>query len=72
MLQHRYVFYNISLVTGIAKHKLKARFALSASKVFIRTNTVTTSEKFYNSILDLLEDPDEIKKVDALTNWWNQ
>lgn len=54
-----------------AECDFKARFALSASNVFSRTDTVTDSERFYNSILELLEDPDEIKEVDALTAWWN-
>jgi hypothetical protein len=49
----------------------QARFALSSSPVFTRSDTVTDSERFYNSILDLLEDPDEVKEVDDLLVWWN-
>ena len=33
---------------------------------------VTDSERFYNTILDLLMDPDEVNEVDALLTWWNQ
>jgi hypothetical protein len=33
---------------------------------------VTDSERFYNSILDLLEDQDEVKEVDDLLIWWNR
>ena len=35
-------------------------------------DTVTDSERFYNSILDLLEDPEETKEVDDLLTWWNR
>ncbi|KAG1793400.1 hypothetical protein EV424DRAFT_1335986, partial [Suillus variegatus] len=37
--------------------------SLSSSSVFSRTDTVTDSENFYHSILDLLEDPDESEEV---------
>ncbi|KAG1806368.1 uncharacterized protein HD556DRAFT_1428517 [Suillus plorans] len=47
-------------------------FALSSSSVFSRTDTVTDSENFYHSILDLLEDPDEIKEVTDLMMWWTR
>ncbi|KJA21116.1 hypothetical protein HYPSUDRAFT_141196 [Hypholoma sublateritium FD-334 SS-4] len=50
----------------------QARFALSASSVFNRNDTITDSEWFYNSILELLEHPDEIVEVDRLLIWWNR
>ncbi|KJA23429.1 hypothetical protein HYPSUDRAFT_137791 [Hypholoma sublateritium FD-334 SS-4] len=50
----------------------QARFALSASSVFNRNDTITDSERFYNSILELLEHPDEIVEVDRLLIWWNR
>ncbi|KJA14977.1 hypothetical protein HYPSUDRAFT_101905, partial [Hypholoma sublateritium FD-334 SS-4] len=50
----------------------QARFALSSSSVFSRTDTATDSERFYNSLLELLEDPDEIVEVNALIIWWNR
>lgn len=73
-------FYCICCSTGMscitcaarAEYCFKARFALSSSRVFNRTNTVTDSEKFYNSVLEVLEDPDETKEVDALLAWWNR
>jgi hypothetical protein len=40
--------------------------------VFSWTDTVTDSERFYTSILDVLEDPEEIKEVNDLLIWWNQ
>ncbi|KAG1846162.1 hypothetical protein C8R48DRAFT_616623 [Suillus tomentosus] len=46
------------------------RFSLSSSSVFSRTDTVTDSENFYLSILDLLEDPDESQEVADLITWW--
>jgi hypothetical protein len=50
----------------------KVRFALSSSSVFSRTDTTTDSETFYHSLLDLLEDPEEVKEVDELLTWWNR
>lgn len=49
----------------------QVRFALSSSPVFSRTDTVTDSEKFYNTVLDLLEDIDESVEVNHLLIWWN-
>lgn len=49
----------------------QARFALCATGAFSRTDTTTESECFYNSLLELLEDPDEIDEVNALLTWWN-
>lgn len=51
---------------------MQARFALSSAAVFTRTDVTTDSERFYSSILDLLEDPDETKEVDDLLAWWNR
>ena len=51
---------------------LKARFALSSSAVFTRSDTVTDSERFYNTIVDLLNDRDESYEVDQLLVWWNR
>lgn len=50
----------------------KARFALSSSSVFNRNDTITDSERFYNSILEYLEDPDEADDVNTLMAWWNR
>ncbi|KIJ59509.1 hypothetical protein HYDPIDRAFT_177796 [Hydnomerulius pinastri MD-312] len=49
-----------------------AHFSLTSAQVFSRTDLVTNSERFYNSILELLGDPDEKDEVDQLTPWWNQ
>ncbi|KAG1896726.1 uncharacterized protein F5891DRAFT_1130222 [Suillus fuscotomentosus] len=48
------------------------RFALTSSSVFSRTDTMTDLETFDHSLLDLLEDPDELKEVDELLMWWNR
>ncbi|KAG1811298.1 hypothetical protein EV424DRAFT_1473744 [Suillus variegatus] len=48
------------------------QFSLSSSSIFSRTDTVTDSDNFYYSILDLLEDPDEIKEVTDLMTWWTR
>ncbi|KIM78735.1 hypothetical protein PILCRDRAFT_75154, partial [Piloderma croceum F 1598] len=48
------------------------RFALSSSPVFSRTDTVTDSERFYNTVLALLDDLEEVQEVDDLITWWNR
>jgi hypothetical protein len=40
--------------------------------VFLRTDTVTDSERFYSSVLDLFDDADEKEEVDDLLIWWNR
>jgi hypothetical protein len=45
---------------------------LLLSATFTRTDTTTDSEYFYNSILQVLEDPDKQEKVKALLIWWNR
>ncbi|KAG1892880.1 uncharacterized protein F5891DRAFT_963751 [Suillus fuscotomentosus] len=50
----------------------QVRFSLSSSSVFSRTDTVTDSENFYHTILDLLDDPDEIQEVTDLMTWWTR
>ncbi|KAG1862687.1 hypothetical protein F4604DRAFT_1882296 [Suillus subluteus] len=47
-------------------------FSLSSSSVFSHTDTVTDSDNFYHSILDLLEDPDENEEVADLMMWWTR
>ena len=53
-------------------YTLQVRFALSSSPVFSRTDLATDSERFYNSILDLFDDPDEQEEVTDLVAWWNR
>jgi hypothetical protein len=50
----------------------QVRFALCSSSTFSHTDAVTDSETFYNSILDLLADPDEREEVRDLLTWWNR
>lgn len=51
---------------------MQARFALTSAQVFSRTDHVTDSERFYNSILELLDDREEKEEVDQLLMWWNR
>ncbi|KAG2352669.1 hypothetical protein BDR07DRAFT_1454911 [Suillus spraguei] len=52
-------------------HSMKCvQLPLSSSSVFSCTDTVTDSENFYHSILDILEYPDENKEVVELMMWW--
>ena len=51
---------------------MQACFSLTSAQVFSRTDHVTDSERFYNSILELLEDPEERDEVNQLMTWWNR
>ncbi|KAG1738830.1 uncharacterized protein EDB91DRAFT_1237634 [Suillus paluster] len=51
---------------------INIRFALCSSSVFSCTDTITDSEMFYHSLLDLLEDPDERMETTELLLWWNR
>ncbi|KIM80552.1 hypothetical protein PILCRDRAFT_526373 [Piloderma croceum F 1598] len=57
---------------SIAYVATQVRFALSSSSVFSRTDTVTDSERFYNSVVDLFEDVEEQEEVNELQTWWNR
>ncbi|KAF9241133.1 hypothetical protein BU15DRAFT_45179, partial [Melanogaster broomeanus] len=57
---------------SIAYVATQARFGLTSAQVFSRTDHVTDSERFYNSILDLLDDDNEKDEVDQLLTWWNR
>ncbi|KAF9242147.1 hypothetical protein BU15DRAFT_44292 [Melanogaster broomeanus] len=57
---------------SIAYVATQVRFALTSAQVFSRTDLVTDSERFYDSILELLDDPQEKGEVDQLLTWWNR
>jgi hypothetical protein len=50
----------------------QVRFALCSSPIFSRTDTITDSERFYNTIIDLFDDIDENEEVNDLETWWNR
>jgi hypothetical protein len=52
-------------------HGGKVHFALSSSSVFSRSDTSTDSERFYNSVLNFLDDLKEQDEVVDLLNWWD-
>ena len=43
-----------------------------STQTFSQTDLAMDSEQFYNSVLELLEDPDKKDKVDQLMGWWNR
>ena len=49
----------------------QVRFALSTSSIFSKTDTVTDSERFYNTMLDLFNLADKKKDINDLLTWWN-
>ena len=58
--------------TFIQLFLIQARFSLTSAQVFSCTDHVTDSKHFYNSILELLEDPEEKDEVNQLMTWWNR
>jgi hypothetical protein len=58
-------------LASIAYIATQVRFALSSTPVFSRTDTVTDSERFYSTVLDLFEDVEEEQEVNDLLTWWN-
>jgi hypothetical protein len=40
--------------------------------VFSRADSATDSERFYNSLLEILDDLDEQKEVEDLLTWWDR
>ncbi|KAH6897576.1 hypothetical protein BKA70DRAFT_1116126 [Coprinopsis sp. MPI-PUGE-AT-0042] len=59
-------------VASIAYIATQVRFSLTASPIFSRNDLQTDSERFYNSILNLLEDPEELAEVKQLLSWWDR
>ncbi|KIJ10242.1 hypothetical protein PAXINDRAFT_86370, partial [Paxillus involutus ATCC 200175] len=57
---------------SIAYVAMQVRFSLTLTQIFSRTDLITDSEHFYNSILELLKDPEEKEEVDQLLMWWNR
>jgi hypothetical protein len=57
---------------SVMRTLFQARFALTSSSVFSRTDTTTDSERFYGSVLQLFDDPEEKAEVDDLLVWWNR
>ncbi|KAH6869707.1 hypothetical protein BKA70DRAFT_1451784 [Coprinopsis sp. MPI-PUGE-AT-0042] len=58
-------------IPSLAYVATQVRFALTSTATFSRTDTITDSEKFYNSLITLLEDPEEQSEVKMLLRWWD-
>lgn len=56
---------------SLAYISTQVRFALSSSSVFCRSDTTTDSERFYDTIVEFLDDPEEREEVNNLLMWWN-
>jgi hypothetical protein len=61
-----------SLFLPITQIIMEVRFALSSSPVFSRTDQTTDSERFYTSLLDVLNDASEQEETRDLLLWWNR
>ncbi|KIK11566.1 hypothetical protein PISMIDRAFT_19420 [Pisolithus microcarpus 441] len=57
---------------SIAYVATQARFGLTSAQIFSRTDLITDSKRFYSSIMELLDNPDESNEVDQLITWWNR
>ncbi|EGO23842.1 hypothetical protein SERLADRAFT_370680 [Serpula lacrymans var. lacrymans S7.9] len=56
---------------SIAYVATQVKFALCSSPIFTKSSKVTDSESFYNSVLDVFDDPDEAQELNDLLTWWN-
>ncbi|KAI5994386.1 hypothetical protein EDD15DRAFT_2387764 [Pisolithus albus] len=54
---------------SIAYVATQTRFSLTSAQVFSRTDLITDSERFYSSIMELLDDPDESDEADLPTTY---
>ena len=63
---------NLPLIHTRVLILIQVCFALSSSPVFSRTDTVTDSERFYNTVLDLFDNVEEREEVNELQTWWNR
>ncbi|KIM50704.1 hypothetical protein SCLCIDRAFT_34060 [Scleroderma citrinum Foug A] len=57
---------------SIAYIATQVRFSLTSAQVFSQMDLVTDSKCFYNSIDELLNDPEEKDEVNQLLTWWNR
>ncbi|KAH6918232.1 hypothetical protein BKA70DRAFT_1366541 [Coprinopsis sp. MPI-PUGE-AT-0042] len=58
-------------ISSLAYVATQVRFALSSSPVFSRTDLVTDSERFYGSVIEAFNAPEEKENVCMLLDWWN-
>ena len=72
MWQLRYAVGVRCALSCFSLYHMQAHFALTSTQVFSRTDLITDSEHFYNSILELLEDREERDEVEQLMTWWNR
>ncbi|RDB24406.1 hypothetical protein Hypma_008496 [Hypsizygus marmoreus] len=56
---------------SIAYVAMQLRFSLCTANMFSRNDKLTDSGRFYDSIMELLEDEDEQAEVEELLEWWN-
>ncbi|PSR74290.1 hypothetical protein PHLCEN_2v9959, partial [Hermanssonia centrifuga] len=59
-------------IPSLAYVATQVRFALTSAATFSRSDYITDSESFYTSIVELLEDPEELEHVNSLLTWWNR
>lgn len=50
----------------------QVRFALSSTSTFSRTDYVTDSERFYNTLMELFTDIRARGRINELKLWWNK
>ncbi|EGO04737.1 hypothetical protein SERLA73DRAFT_44116, partial [Serpula lacrymans var. lacrymans S7.3] len=55
--------------TSIVYIATQVQFSLTSASTFLPTDLITDSERFYNIILELLDDPEENVEVNHLMAW---
>ncbi|KZP02582.1 hypothetical protein FIBSPDRAFT_915479 [Athelia psychrophila] len=59
-------------LASIAYVATQVRFALSSTSTFSRTDYVTDSERFYNTVMQLFTDIRARGRINEIKAWWNQ
>ncbi|TFK17409.1 hypothetical protein FA15DRAFT_605120, partial [Coprinopsis marcescibilis] len=68
---HGMTLVTIGSITYVATQR-PGSLSLSLSQTFCRSDIVTDSERFYDSLMDLLEDLEEQADVHLLVAWWDR
>ncbi len=66
------VSLSVGLHIAADAHTSQVRFALGSSSTFTRSDTVTDSELFYNSLYSFVTHPEENERLSELLDKWNK
>jgi hypothetical protein len=65
-------FLSLLYIPMLIPCHVQVRFSLSSTAAFSRADTITDSQRFYNSVFDIFNDVEESDEVNELISWWNR